>query len=102
MFQLEPTIPLIQLYRFGKEAHLSKKELQDLKSYASGVGLNWDTVTKPFVDKMHKEGLDVHPFTANDEATIRMLLTLGVDGIFTDKPDLAVLLRDKESGLGPY
>ena len=95
LFQLQPTIPLIQLVRFEKEASFTKKELKWLKHYVSGVGVNWDAVTPAFVEKMHKEGLDVHAFTVNDEDTIRALLTLGVDGIFTDKPDLAVLLRDE-------
>lgn len=95
VFQLEPTIPLIQLVRFEKEASFTKKELKRLKSYASGVGVNWDAITPSFVETMHKEGMDVHAFTVNDEDTIRLLLTLGVDGIFTDKPDLAVLLRDE-------
>ncbi|MFC5588840.1 glycerophosphodiester phosphodiesterase family protein [Sporosarcina soli] len=95
VFQLEPTIPLIQLVRFEKEASFTKKELKRLKNYASGVGVNWDAITPAFIETMHKEGMDVHAFTVNEEETIRLLLTLGVDGIFTDKPDLVILLRDE-------
>ncbi len=94
VFEKEPSIPLIKLYSFDKDAHLSKKERQKLKGYASGVGVNADTVTKNFVDSMHKEGLDVHSFTINNEDTIRTLMTLGVDGVFTDKPDIAVRLKE--------
>ena len=48
---------------------------------------------------MHKEGLDVHPFTVNDEKVIRKLIKLGADGVFTDKPDIAVRVKSEESSL---
>lgn len=92
---MEPSIPLIKLYTFDKAAHLSKKTLRKLEIYASGVGLNADAVTKEFVESLHKEGLDVHPFTVNDEDTIRSLLKMGADGVFTDKPDIAVRVRSE-------
>ncbi|WP_342538925.1 glycerophosphodiester phosphodiesterase family protein [Sporosarcina sp. FSL K6-1540] len=99
IFDMEPSIPLIKLYSFDKEAHLSKKKVRQLLKYASGVGLNVDSVTKKFIDAMHKEGLDVHPFTVNDEKTIRKLIKLGADGVFTDKPDIAVRVKNEESSL---
>ena len=58
-----------------------------------------DSVTKEFIESMHKEGLDVHPFTVNDEKTIRKLMKLGADGVFTDKPDIAVRVKSEESSL---
>lgn len=97
VFAMEPSIPLIKLYTFKQKAHLSKKELQDLKQYASGIGLNVDSVTKKFVEATHKEGLDVHPFTVNDEETIRTLIEIGADGVFTDTPDIAVRVEGEES-----
>jgi glycerophosphoryl diester phosphodiesterase len=39
----------------------------------------------------HDRGLLVHAWTVNDEAAMRRLLDLGVDGLMTDRPDL---LRD--------
>ena len=99
IFAMEPSIPLIKLYSFDKEAHLSKKKVQQLKKYASGVGVNVDSVTKKFIKSMHKEGLDVHPFTVNDEKLIRKLMKLGADGVFTDKPDIAVRVKSEESSL---
>lgn len=101
VFEMEPSIPLIKLYAFDQTAHLSKKELRDLGSYASGIGMNGKTVTKQFVDSMHKEGLDVHAFTVNDEEMMRTLMVHGIDGIFTDKPDIAARLRDEKSSMDP-
>ncbi|NYF23848.1 glycerophosphodiester phosphodiesterase family protein [Sporosarcina sp. JAI121] len=99
IFDMEPSIPLIKLYSFSKDAHLSKKKLGKLKKYASGVGVNVDSVTKEFIESMHKEGLVVHPFTVNDEKTIRKLIKLGANGVFTDKPDIAVRAKSEESSL---
>jgi glycerophosphoryl diester phosphodiesterase len=44
-----------------------------------------------FVRYMNTLGLPVHVWTVNDEATMSMLLELGVDGLITDRPEL---LRD--------
>jgi glycerophosphoryl diester phosphodiesterase len=39
------------------------------------------------VDAAHRRGLEVHAWTINDEADMRRLIDLGVDGIITDYPD---------------
>lgn len=71
---------------------------------AAGVG---DPAYKPFVtDAMiaeaHDAGLAVIPYVVDDDATMRHLLRLGVDGLITNRPDL---LRDvlvqEERGLPP-
>ncbi|WP_202998889.1 glycerophosphodiester phosphodiesterase family protein [Frankia nepalensis] len=41
-----------------------------------------------FVRYMNTVGLPVHVWTVNDEASMSMLLRLGVDGIITDRPEL--------------
>lgn len=99
VFDLEPSIPLIKLYSSNKATHLSKKELHDLRNYASGIGIDGKAVTKKLVDAMHLEGLDVHAFTINDEETMRALMNQGVDGVFTNKPDIAARLRDEKSSM---
>lgn len=96
---MEPSIPLIKLYKFGKEAKLSKKELKKLTQYASGVGVNADALNHKFIKSMHHEGLLVHPYTVNDEETMRSLMELGVNGIFTDRPDVAFRVKNEQSSL---
>lgn len=60
-------------------------------------------VTPHFVQAAHARGVDVHVWTVNDEATMRDLVAMGVDGIITDRPDraLRVLGRDYDQGLVP-
>lgn len=41
------------------------------------------------VSYFHRQGIPVHVWTVDDEAEMRELLALGVDGIVTDRPDLA-------------
>jgi glycerophosphoryl diester phosphodiesterase len=47
-------------------------------------------VTPSFVDAAHHHGVKVHVWTVNDAETMRRLLDIGVDGIITDRPDVAV------------
>lgn len=60
-------------------------------------------VTPHFVEAAHARGVDVHVWTINDEATMRELVELGVDGLITDRPDraLRVLGRDYDEGVVP-
>lgn len=99
MFALEPSIPLIQLYKFSKEAKLSKKELRELTKYASGVGVNVEAVNRKFIDSMHRARLLVHPYTVNDEELMRSLKKFGVNGIFTDRPDVAYRVKNEKSSI---
>ena len=95
VFQLEPSIPLIKLYS-KKTGSLSKREIRSLGQYASGVGVNMNLVTTELIKELHKNGLHIHPFVVNDEKTIQAIKQMGVDGVFTDKPDIAVKVTNKD------
>jgi glycerophosphoryl diester phosphodiesterase len=47
-------------------------------------------VNEKLVERYHRAGLEVHVWTVNDEATMRRLLGIGVDGIVTDRADIAL------------
>ena len=44
----------------------------------------------------HEFGLDVHVWTIDDEATMRLLLGWGVDGIMSDHPDVLAAVLGRE------
>ncbi|MCM3711705.1 glycerophosphodiester phosphodiesterase [Sporosarcina luteola] len=88
--KIDPEIPLIQLISFdeGEEAALTKKELKDILSYASGINVSYEALTPPFVNTMHGEGLAVYAYTVNDAEAALRLKAMGVNGIATDEPDI--------------
>lgn len=47
-----------------------------------------DVVTADFMARAAAHGVFVHPWTVNDAKEMKKLIGLGVDGIFTDDPDL--------------
>lgn len=69
----------------------------DHAKYASSLGVaiaatDWNTVNLDFVEDAHARGKQVWCYTVNHECTLRELINMGVDGIFTDRPDWAIKL----------
>ena len=89
LHEMRPDIPLIQLYSFKENADLSSEELEQLRGYASGIGVPAASAHAGFIGKMQGRGLDVHVFTVNEEQDIRRLIDMGADGVFTDRPDVS-------------
>lgn len=48
------------------------------------------TVTPALINRYHRAGVEVHVWTVNDPKDMRELLDMGVDGIVTDRADLAL------------
>ncbi|CAN5255112.1 hypothetical protein BH09ACT1_BH09ACT1_25780 [soil metagenome] len=47
-------------------------------------------ITTPrMVHAFHQAGVEVHVWTINDAADVRRLVALGVDGVVTDRTDIA-------------
>jgi glycerophosphoryl diester phosphodiesterase len=47
-------------------------------------------VTPRLIAAAHRHGVEVHVWTVNDAADMRRLLSLGIDGLVTDRADLAL------------
>ncbi|MGS0649878.1 glycerophosphodiester phosphodiesterase family protein, partial [Staphylococcus arlettae] len=67
------------------------------RSYAIGVGPEYTDLTKDNVKNLKKAGLLVHPFTVNTKADMERLNKYGVNGVFTNYPDVyeQVIANDK-------
>jgi glycerophosphoryl diester phosphodiesterase len=54
--------------------------------------------TERFVREAHRRNIPVHVWTVDDPDTMRLLLSWGVDGIQTDRPDLLARVLHEERG----
>ncbi len=52
-------------------------------------GPDWRMLNQALIEEAHALGLRVIPWTVNTEADMRQLLAWGVDGLITDRPDIA-------------
>ena len=85
---------LVQLVHDSIPAGALDAALTQVATYATGIGPNHRLVDARLVALAHAKGLVVHPYTVNDEARMSELVALGVDGLFTDRPDrLRALVR---------
>ena len=96
IFAMEPSIPLVKLYKFHNQAYFSNNTLRKLSQYASGVGVNAEAMTLDFVDSTQDAGFHVYPYTVNDEEQMRQVISLGVNGFFTDRPDVGLRVASEE------
>ncbi len=67
---------------------LNTSEIEIAKNIADGIGPNFVNTTKESVNEAHSKGLIVHPWTVNEKADMDKAISYGVDGFFTNYPDL--------------
>ena len=85
--ELEPSLPLIQLYWAGTSKTI-QRDLDAASQYAVGIGPYKQDVDVALVEAAHERCLAVHPYTVNTVEEMEELIALGVDGMFTNNPDL--------------
>ena len=59
-----------------------------MSEYAVGIGPYKKDVDAALVEAAHELCLAVHPYTVNTVEEMEALISLGVDGMFTNFPDL--------------
>ena len=80
---LNQTIPVAPLF----DKWQSNCVASAIKLNASGINLNKRIVTKKRVEDIHAANFKVWVYTVNTKRSAVRLAKLGVDGIFTDRPD---------------
>lgn len=85
---LEPRIT-VNLDPTPQDGSLSAEEMcqQCLHCNANFMSHTYETLTSVHVDAAHTHGLALWAWTVNDAASMRHLITLGVDGILSDDPE---------------
>jgi glycerophosphoryl diester phosphodiesterase len=84
-----PRLPIAALFPEG----MPVRGLRAVARFACGVGPWHGAVDASLVARARAHGLAVRPWTVNGEADIERLLALGVDGVITDVPDVALAAR---------
>ncbi len=86
-----PDLPLVLLLVTG--IPITDGVLADASTFAIGIGPAEADVDAAVVRAAHTRCLDVHPYTVDDPAAMAALLEAGVDGMFTDVPDVLLTQR---------
>jgi glycerophosphoryl diester phosphodiesterase len=87
--ELAPLLPLVRLFHALEIGWTIRRQLEPLASWVRGIGPHRDDVDAKLLREAHALGLVVHAWTVNQPSDLDRLVTLGVDGVFTDFPALA-------------
>lgn len=85
---IAPELALVQLVGDSVPGSALDAALREVASYARGIGPSRRITDRRLVEAAHANGLLIHPYTVDEEAEMSRLLSLGVDGLFTDRPAL--------------
>ncbi|MEU8396108.1 glycerophosphodiester phosphodiesterase family protein [Nonomuraea sp. NPDC048892] len=66
----------------------STGQLPALARFADHINPPYTTLTAAYVRRVHSLGMDVLTWTVDSPATMRLMLSHGVDGIITNRPDV--------------
>jgi glycerophosphoryl diester phosphodiesterase len=79
---------------------LAAKAIGDLTTLrADFLAVEKGLASRTFVRQAHQAGQEVYVWTVNDPALMFQLMSKGVDGLITDRPDLARQVMDRRSGM---
>ena len=85
---LAPSLPRVQLTPWRETANRLRSQLAEITAYANGLAPHFSDVNEALLSDAHELGLVVHPYTVDEPEEMQRLISIGVDGIFTNMPDV--------------
>lgn len=82
--QLDKEIPILFLIGAANEKAIDAAKTINAQAIGAGGG---NPLTKEYIEKAHKRGLEVWRWTVDDEKIMKSLIEVGVDGIISNFPD---------------
>lgn len=98
--RIVPEVPLGLLTFTGFKGSFVRSFLGKLTPYQA-IHPEAGDVTPQLIDHFHRQNRRVHTYTVNDPSMMRRLFTWGIDGIFTDDPQLALRLLSESTPSTP-
>lgn len=101
MAKLAPDVPRAYLFAAPTDPAVLAGQLPDYVDIAAPVA-QFVLAHPSFPAIVHDAGIPVHTWTVDDETTMKQLLDLGVDAVFTNRPDVARRIVDaRGTGTAP-
>jgi glycerophosphoryl diester phosphodiesterase len=95
--QLDPQVRTASL--FNRHLHRGRSPVEVMEEVGSvGLNIRDSLVTAEIVISCHQHGRPVAVYTVNEPRRMRELMDLGVDALFTDRPDLMLDLLSTTQG----
>lgn len=78
-----------------RTAALYNEPIEDVVNYAKDLGVyaihpDYKLVDETLIKKCHENNILINAYTVNEKDTISELINMGIDGIITDYPELAI------------
>ncbi len=89
--EIDANIVLHKLFVAGLGRDLKKWD------YVQEFSVNEHFATKKIIAKVHKLGKKINVWTVNDKAKMESLIKMGVDGIITNFPDIALQIKNNKT-----
>jgi len=87
-------------WRIGLLASVSIGDITRLDADFFAVNANF--ANRAFIKHVHSRGKKLMVWTVNDTISMSAMMSKGVDGIITDKPQLAISIRQERAELGVH
>ena len=83
-----PDLPLVQLLDLSSTAQVYDIDLEEIKDYAIGIGLDYSYLNQEFINEVKVANLLIHSYTLNSKEDFERLKKWGINGVITNYLDI--------------